>query len=72
MTYAEEAPEASWQIKTCIEVHPVLTSQQSQLKQIDLQITSKNNYQSHLNKTMTVTTHSDNSNISPILIYLKH
>lgn len=37
----EERPEASWQIKTCIEVHPVLTSQQSQLKQIDLHIRPK-------------------------------
>lgn len=63
MTYAEEAPEASWQIKTCIDVHPVLTSQQSQLKQIDLQITNQN-YQPHLNNYTTVTTHTDKTNMS--------
>lgn len=37
----EEGPEASWQIKTCVEVHAVLTWQQSQLKQIDFHIRPK-------------------------------
>lgn len=62
MTYADEAPEASRQIKTCMDVYPVLTSQQSQLKQPDSQITKGTKHQPHLNESTTFTTHTDQSN----------